>query len=166
MQALRHHEYFTSSLQRHGDIQVATTEEQRQANQDRVDQWAPPLNEVRPRATIPVNYTNTGSRGRDEYPQVEVTTDDIRQLIESCDKKAQEHRQGSELPEPYSYHGKTYRNKVKGSKVNASYSVEEIQEYVETLPPHRTEPEPFQPEDEIPFATAGDFVCTLRECNQ
>ena len=93
MQALRHHQHFLASLQRHGSLRVTVTDEDRQAGQAQADQWAPPLNEICPHATVTVGDPNVGASGRGEYPQVEITSEDIRQLVTNCEKKALEHRQ-------------------------------------------------------------------------
>ena len=147
-----------AQLQRHGDLHVAVTEEDRQAGQIQADRWEPPHDEMHPHAMVTIGDPTWPSE-RDECPQVAVTPADINRLIKESEKKAREHQQGS-VPAQYTYHDKTYRNKRKGSGINASYSLEDIEEYLESLPTEQAEP--FDPDDEIPFATVGDYVCTLR----
>jgi len=60
--------------------------------------------------------------------------------------------------ELYADGSQTYRRKHKGSTVNAIYSLEQIRRYVDTA---YTETCPTT-EDEIPYASASDYVETLR----
>ena len=105
---------------------------------------------------ITLEGPNSGSGG---HPQVEITSEHFRRLVASCEQTGREHQQGKRVKE-YSYHGRTCQTMEKGSTVNASHAMEDIFEYVESLPQKIAGP--FGPDDEIPFATVGDCVCTLR----
>ena len=126
--------HYMASLQRHGSLRVAVTEEDRQAGQDQADTWSPPRADMRPHATVTLGEPSAWLSGSGEYPQVEITSDHIRQLVADSEKAVREHQQGKRAPEQYTYHGKTYRTTVKGSSVNASYAMEDIHDYVSHCP--------------------------------
>ena len=60
----------------------------------------------------------------------------------------------------YKVDGKTYKKRT-CDDVNASHALEDIQAYVEGLPPDAVI-YPHGPEKEVPFESISDYVCTLR----
>ncbi len=70
-------------------------------------------------------------------------------------------------PEPvesslYVSGGKTYRSRT-SALVNASWSLDDIQEYARQIGPDGTA-DTFDPALEVPYESISDFVCTLRNC--
>ena len=121
-------------LRRHGSLNIAVTEKERKAGQELADKWAPPAEDMYPYATVSLDVPSTWTTGSGGSPQAEITPEHIRQLAANCEQTGREHQQGKRAPEQYTCHGKPHRTKVKGSSVNASHVMEDIHEYVESLP--------------------------------